>query len=221
MEELSQQKVITPLRILYPIWMCFGIFSIIYVPSILFASNDAATTAANILSNEFLFRAAIVGSLITQLIFIFAALFLYRLFKPVNKNYSLLMVVLALVSVPIAMLNTLNWIAALQLLAKPEQMMFFIKLHEQGIIIASIFWGLWLFPLGYLIYNSGYFPKILGIAVIVAGVGYTLSSFTKLLLPNLNTFLSVLEFFTFGEVVWLLWLMLKGAKLNGEKTISF
>ncbi len=218
MEKLSQQKTVKILRILYPIWMVFGMFSILYVPSALIVSGDAATTASNIISNEFLFRAGIVGSLITQLIFIFVALLLYKLFEPVNKNHSLLMVVLALVSVPIAMLNTLNSVAALLLLNNTEQMMFFLDLNAQGIIIASIFWGLWLFPLGYLIYKSGYFPKIIGISVIIGGIGYTLGSFTHFLLPNLEALLSIFEIMTFGEVIFIGWLLIKGAKLPKTKS---
>lgn len=213
MERLSQQKALTILRVLYPVWVIIGMFGLLYVPSTLIVQGNDATTAKNIISSEFLFRAGIVGSLITQLIFIFAALFLYKLFEPFNKNYSLLMVVLALVSVPIAMLNELNNVAALKLLNDPQQMMFFLNLHVQGIVIASIFWGLWLFPLGYLVYKSSYFPKIMGIAVIIGGIGYTLGSFTELLMPNIKALLSILEIMTFGEVIFLAWLVIKGAKL--------
>ncbi len=212
MENMSQHQTVTILRFLYPIWAIMGAFSIMYVPSALIVPGNAATTASNIISNEFLFRAGIAGSLITQLIFIFAALFLYKLFEQVNKNHSLLMVILALISVPIAMLNTLNSVAALLSLKNAEQMMFFLDLNAQGIIIASIFWELWLFPLGYLIYKSGYFPKIIGISVIIGGIGYTLGSFMKLLMPNFGLFISLLEIMTFGEIIFLVWLSIKGAK---------
>jgi len=213
LNNVSQRQAVTTLKILYPIWMIVGMFSIMYVPSAIIVSGDAAATANNILTNQFLFRSGILGSLLTQLIFIFAVLFLYKLFEPVNKNHSLLMVVLALVSVPIAMLNTLNLVAALLLLDNAEQMMFFLNLNDKGIIIASIFWGLWLFPLGCLIYKSGYFPKIIGIAVIIGGFGYLLSSFTNLLIPSQEALLSIFQIMTFGEVIFLLWLMVKGAKL--------
>ena len=222
MEKLSPQNAVRILRILYPIWMAFGIFSIVYVPSMLFVTGNAVETASNILANEFLFRAGIVGGLVTQLIFIFTVLLLYKLFESVSKNHSLLMVVLALVSVPIAILNELNNVAALLLLNNPDQMMFFLNLHTQGVIIASIFWGLWLFPLGYLIYKSGYFPKIIGMAVIIGGLGYTLGSFSELLALFSKAILSLFEFMTFGEVVFLLWLVVRGAKLpkNSEQLSS-
>ena len=219
MEKLSPRNAVRILRILYPIWMAFGIFSIVYIPSMLLVAGNAAETASKILANEFLFRAGIVGGLITQLIFIFAVLLLYKLFESVSKNHSLLMMVLALVSVPIAMLNELNNVAALLLLKNPDQMMLFLNLHAQGVVIASIFWGLWLFPLGSLIYKSGYFPKIISMAVIIGGLGYTLDSFFKLFASSSSIILSLFEFMTFGEVVFLLWLVVRGAKLpkNSEQ----
>lgn len=209
----TQPQLVKILRILYPVWMVFGMFSLLYVPSALIMQGDAVTTARNIAENEFLFRSGVVGSLITQLLFICISLFLYKLFEPVNKTHSLLMVILALVSVPIAMGNELFNLAAMQSLNNPEQMMFFLNLSIQGISIASIFWGLWLFPLGYLIRKSGYFPRLVGTAVIVAGIGYTLGSFVKLLMPDLTALLSVIEIMTLGEIVFAGWLIIKGAKI--------
>ena len=211
--DLSKHKAVTLLRLLYPIWAIVGLFSIMYVPATLIVSGDAAATAANIIADESLFRMGIAGSLITQLIQIVVVLVLYQLFRSVDKNHASLMVIFALVGIPIAMLNTLNRIAALQLLNSADQMMLFLNLNAQGVIIASIFWGLWLFPLGYLIYKSGYFPKILGILVIIAGFGYLLGSFMHLLLPTYGTIASALELMTFGEVLFMAWILLKGAKL--------
>ena len=215
--DLTQQKAVTILRFLYPIWAVVGLFSIMYVPATLIVPGDATTTANNIVANELLFRMGIVGSLITQLILIVVVLVLYKLLEPVNKNHALFMVVLALVGVPIAMLNTLNRIAALLLLNSADQMMFFLNLNEQGVLIATIFWGLWLFPLGYLIYKSGYFPKILGVLLIMAGFGYLLDSLTHFILPNYANyeaiFLPVIALLTFGELLFMGWVVLKGAKI--------
>lgn len=223
--DLSQHKAVTILRLLYPIWAVVGLFSIMYVPATLIVSGDAATTANNIMDNELLFRMGIAGSLITQLIFILVVLVLYQLFKSVDKNHALLMVIFALVGVPIAMLNTLNRVAALLLLNGADylnvfgadqlhaQMMLFLNLNEQGVFIASIFWGLWLFPLGYLIYRSGYFPRILGVLMIIAGFGYLIDFFTHFLLPNYETIDPVLEVMTIGETIFMAWVLLKGAKI--------
>jgi Domain of unknown function (DUF4386) len=224
--DLSQHKAVTILRILYPIWAVVGLFSIIYVPITLIVVEDAAATASNILANELLFRMGIAGSLITQLIHIAVVLVLYKLFKTVNKDHALLLVVLGLVGVPISMLNTLNRVAALLLASggdylkvfSSEQlqalMMFFLNMNEQGIFIATIFWGLWLLPLGYLIYNSGYFPKILGVLMILAGIGYTLEPFVRFLLPNFTAIiLPVLYLLVMGEIIFMGWVVLKGAKI--------
>lgn len=198
----SKQKIVTWLRILYPIWAIIGMFSLMYVPSKL-------SNAAEIAANELLFRSGIVGSLVTQLLFVAVALLLYKLFKEVNNNQAGLMAILALIAVPIAMFNEIFKIAALY---NPEQALFFLNLNLQGIIIASIFWGLWLFPLGYLIYKSTYFPKWIGIAVIIAAVGYTLDSFAKLL--NYTALAPVFEIMLFGEMIFIFWIVIRGAKLK-------
>lgn len=228
----AQRKHLTYLRFLYPLWMVFGIFSLIYVPSSLLVLDDVAVTASNISSNPLLFRMGIAASLLTQITYIFAALFLYRLFAPVDKNQSVLMLVLALVAVPIAMLNGVNQIAALLLTSGPEYlsdftadqlnaaMMFFLELNGQGINIASIFWGLWLFPLGCLAYKSGYFPKFIGVAQIVAGVGYTAGAFIVLIFPDANTLLSIVEPMTVGEVIFIAWIVIMGAKFPSDNSIE-
>ena len=227
--DISQRKAVTILRILYPIWFVVGLFSIMYVPATLIVSGDAATTANNIMANELLFRMGIVGSLITQIIFILVVLVLYKLLKPVNKNHALLMVIFALVGVPIAMLNTLNRVAALLLLNGADylkvlgadqlhaQMMFFLDLGKQGVLIPTIFWGLWLFPFGYLIYKSGYFPKILGVLVMMGCIGYLLDSFTHFILPDAIP-LPVIILLTIGEILFMGWLLIKGAKIPEMKS---
>ena len=214
--DLTQKKAITILRILYPIWAAVGLFSIMYVPSLLIVAGDATTTASNIMANESLFRMGIAGSLITQLIQIVVVLVLYQLFKSVDKNHALLMVIFALVGVPITMLNTLNKIAALLLLNSADQMMFFLNLNEQGIFIASIFWGLWLFPLGYLIYKSDYFPKIFGILMAIAGFGYLIGTFTYFLLPSYEAIIQVSDLMTMGEIFFMIWVVLKGGKISSK-----
>ncbi len=220
----SRRKVLILLRLLYAAWLVLGIFSLIYIPSALIAVDDAAATANNILSNQTLFRIGIGGALLTQIIYIFVALFLYRLFDSVNHNQALLMVVLALVGIPIAMLNSLNQIAALFVISGDgylstftidqlrSLMMLFLDLYKHGNLIASIFWGLWLLPLGYLIYKSGYFPKPVGFGVVVGGLGYLALVSTSLVVPEAKTLISVCEAMTFGEVIFVGWIIIMGAK---------
>ena len=232
--DLSQRKAVTILRFLYPIWFVGGLFGVMYVPTTLIVAGDAITTANNIMANELLFRMGIVGSLITQVIQIFVVLLLYKLFKSVNKNHASLMVVFALVGIPIAMLNTLNRVATLLLLSGADYLkvfeagqlhalvMLFLNLNEQGQLIATIFWGLWLFPLGYLIFKSGYFPRILGAWVIMGGFGYVLDSFTHFILPNYANYEAILFplvlLLTIGEILFALWVVVKGAKIPEMKS---
>ena len=121
---LSQHKAVTILRILYPIWFVVGLFGVMYVPSTIIVSGGAAATANNIMAKELLFNMGIAGSLITQLIHIVVVLILYQLFKSVNKNHAVLLVVFGLVGVPITMLNELNQFAALLLLSGTDYLQF-------------------------------------------------------------------------------------------------
>jgi hypothetical protein len=215
---MSKKTIVLALRILYPVWAIVGLFGIMYVPGKLIVAGNAAATANNLMANELLFRLGIVGSLVTQLIFIFVVLLLYKLFESVSKNQAALMVVFALVAVPIAMLNELSKIGALLALNGPNQMlaqmMLFLDLNAQGIFIASIFWGLWLLPLAYLIYKSGFFPKILGVLMMLAGVGYVIDSFMRLILPTLaETIYPVTGLMIMGEIIFMFWVLIKGVKV--------
>lgn len=210
---MTQKQALLGLRILYPMWMVVGIFSLAYVPAEII-SEDVVQTANNILNKELLFRLGIAGSLFAQLLFVFTVIALFHFFKSVNKVCVLNMVILSLVSVPIAMVSVLGQIAGLKLAGNDnELMLLFLNLSEQGLIIASIFWGLWLFPLGNLIRQSGYFPKIIGPAVMVGGVGYFLGAFVQLIVPNAEKIMPLFEILTLGEVVFIFWLIFKGAKL--------
>ena len=131
--------------------------------------GNAGETASNILASETLFRIGIMGELISAIVLIFAVRALYRLLSGVNKGYASLMVTFVLVSVPISFLNVLNEIAALELLSgasflgvfQKSQLdalvMVFLNLHSDGLDVVNIFWGLWLFPFGVLVYIFGSF----------------------------------------------------------------
>ena len=209
--------------IVYLVMGIFGAFSILYVPSSLIVPEDAATTANNIMASELLFRSGIVGSLLTQIIFIFLVLLLYQLLKPVNKNHALLMVIFALVAIPIAMLNELNQFATLLLLSGADyltvfatdqlhtQVLLFLNLHEYGVLVAQIFWGLWLLPLGLLVFKSGFLPRILGILLMIGCFGYVIDSFALILFPNFKT---IAQFTFVGELLLPLWLLIKGVNVE-------
>jgi len=146
-------------------------FSLIYVPSKLIVHGNAAATADNILAHETMWRLSIFGDLIGQIIFICLGIALYRLLSGVNKTWTALMVAFVLVSAAVGFLNTLNNIGALVFFQdgefltafdKPQRdalAMFFLRLHGQGIAIDEIFWGVWLFPFGLVVFRSGFLPR--------------------------------------------------------------
>jgi len=220
---------------LYLLLLPLGILGLILVQSTLIVTGDAATTASNILASESLFRISIVAALMIQIVNIFVALALYQVLKPVNKNIAALMVIFIFLGAPIAMLSEASRFAVLPILHNtdflavftPDQLQalayLFLDLHEYGIRVASIFWGLWLFPMGYLVYKSGFLPKILGILLIIGCFGYLADFFIAALFPALN--LTVSQFTFIGEITLPLWLLIKGVnieqwnQLNGKQSL--
>jgi len=199
-------------------------FTLLYLPSRFIVRGDAAATAANIVASESLFRFGIVLNLFTFIDQKFLVLALYQLLKVVNKNMASLMVIFALAAVPIAMLNELTQLAVLQLLSgadflkvfTTEQLQalvyLFLRLHSQGILIAQIFWGLWLFPMGYLVFKSGFLPRILGILLMIGCFGYVVQSFAAFLLPSFK--LNIIFYTSWGELLLVLWLLIKGVNVE-------
>jgi len=201
-------------------------FSLIYVPSKLIARGDATATAANILSHETLFRLAILTDLIGHVIFICLGVALYRLLSQVSRSWALLMVGFVLVSAAVGFLNTLNNIAALILFRGGEFLsvfdtaqlnalgMLFLRLHSHGIFIDEIFWGVWLFPFGWLVFRSGFLPRVIGVWLMINCFGYVVLSVIALFfVAYYNTAFKVLQPVFFGELAIMLWLLIKGAKL--------
>jgi hypothetical protein len=199
---------------------------LIYVPNKLIVSGDAVATAERIRANESLLRLGIATELFHQVLAVFLVLALYRLFKAVHETHARQLVILgALVSVPIVFVNVINEIAALTLLGAPAFLSvfdrqeldalayLFLRLHGQGLVIASIFWGLWLFPVAMLVIRSGFIPAFLGILMMIAGVGYLVSSFTSLVLPQYSkTVEGIALILGFGELPIMFWLLIWGAR---------
>ena len=207
---------------LYLTMVPLGFFGM-YGHSNLIVPGDAATTVQNIMASESLFRLSIMSALVVQIVNIVLVLVLYKLLKPVSRNYAALMVIFFLVSVPITMLNELNQFAALLLLSGAEylrayqtdqlyaQLMLFLDLHEHGVHISGIFWGLWLLPMAYLVFTSGFLPKILGVLLVVGGLGYLIDSLTFFLFPDIKP----IVLYTFwGELLLALWLLVKGVNVE-------
>src|SRR6059058_3507165 len=208
-------------------------FSLIYVPSKLIVRGNAAATADNILAHETMFRLSIFGDLIGHVIFICLGIALYRLLSNVNKTWAALMVAFVLVSTAVGFLNTLNNIAALILFRagdflavfdKPQRdalAYLFVRLHSQGILINEIFWGLWLFPFGLLVFRSGFLPRFIGVWLMINCFGYVVLSVTGLFFPvYYEAAFNWMQPVLFGELAIMLWLLIKGAKIPVPQTVS-
>ena len=160
-----------------------------------------------------------------QALEVWMVLVLFRLFRPVGAQLSRQMLVLGLIPIPMVFLNVLNELAALGLAmpgpatlaidpAQRQSMaLFFLHLHAQGLQLAEIFWGLWLFPLGLLMWRSGFMPRLIGACAIAGGIGYLVDAGLALLAPALSDHLGggvvVLQL---GEPVMILWLLIAGAR---------
>lgn len=217
-----------------PLMLVLGPFGILYVPTALVVAGDPATTAQNILSHLSLFRLSIVTALLVQVTHIFIVLLLYKLLKPAGRNLAALMVIFMLLGIPITMANELNHVAVAQLLSgnylssfSTVQLqalaMLFHQLHETVTLsIASIFWGLWLLPMGLLVTRAGFISKIPGVLLIVAGVGYLVDSLARLIWPEYGTsaLATVANAAVFGEIVFPFWLLIRGVDVDAWQNSS-
>ena len=209
---------------LYLIQAILGIFSLLYVSSKLIVSGDVAATTHNIMASESLFRLGIVSNILVPTVGILYVLVLYKLLKPVSKDIAVLMVVLALLGVPIGVFNEFTQLGVLQLLSGADYLTafttaqlqslayLFLRLHSYGISLAFIFSGLWLFPLGYLVFKSGFLPKILGVLLIIGGFGYLIDVFAGFLFTGSD--LNIGMFTGLSEIFFLLWLLIKGVNVE-------
>lgn len=224
---ISNKKIARIAGLLYLVVVLTGIFSLMYVPNQLIVRDDAAMTFQNIVVNETLFRLGIVSSLICYVFFLFLPLALYKLLKHVDENYAKLMVILVIVSVPISFLNMENKYAVLSLISGKNylsvftnqelhaQVLFYLSQYDKGILIVQIFWGLWLFPFGYLAFKSGILPKILGILLMIGCFGYLINFLGYSLMADYSK-LGIASYISLpaslGEIGMCLWLLIMGAK---------
>ncbi len=209
----------------------FGIIAQVIRTGIIVPGN-AAETANNIMANGTLFSGANVLWLISEMFFLLLGIALYVVLKPVNKNLATLMLVIIAVGVAIECLNTLNLFTAQHLLNSDyysalftteqlnAQVMLYIDSWEIGYRIAQIVsFGPWLIPAGYLMYKSNYFPKILGILVLLAGVCHLIECFQYFLLPDLAILSSPgVVIAVIGEFALAGWLLVKGVKVPEKKS---
>ena len=221
----STNKTARMAGFLYLMYMVITIPADALGRSPLIVFEDAATTARNIMAYEWQFRIGVTGDLVSTLFFLLAAWALYVLLRPVNKGFALLFLLLNLGGVAVYSINLLNQFAAILLLSGADYLkvfqtdqlqalaMFFLNLHHNGYWIAQIFFGAWLFPLGYLVFNSGFLPKFLGIVMMIHFVGWTMTALQFFLFPSFTaiTYVSY-PLGLIAELGLTLWLLIKGVK---------
>jgi hypothetical protein len=195
--------------------------------------GDAAATASSIMANEGLFTITAVGDLVAAALFSLTAWALYVLLKPVNKNLALLFLLLNLGGVAIQCSSDLLLFASQLLMNGPDYLnvfqadqlqalaMFFLDLREKGFMIAQLFYGAWLFPLGYLVFKSGFLPRTLGILLMTHCFTWLSFFFQSFLFPGFDAITYVSWPLGFiAEVGLTLWLLIMGAKEQKPASIE-
>ena len=214
----------------YLLLVLLGPLSLIYIPNKLFVPGNAAATASNIASHEWLLRIGMLTDLVGAVVLIFIVLAFYRLFKDVDQQLAVLLVIFG--GVMPALLNFVSVVYEagallvarsgdswsgnfLSVFDKPQRdalVMLFVRLHHYQIVAAETLWGLWLFPMGALVYKSRFVPRFIGAWLIINGIAYLVLSLMGIFFPDYQD-----KVFTFsqpalfGELLIMLWLVIKGA----------
>ena len=193
------------------------------MPSRIVVAGDSAATVANILAMEPLFRAGIAVSILCYLAFLLLPLPLYRLLEPAGPVAARLMVLFAVVSVPMALLNLgndLDVLAALRL-GDSEAAAAHLSASRNGQILVQLFWGLWLLPLGLLIVRTALIPRVLGGLLMFGCLGYCIKVFGLILISDFAAipgirYISIPG--SVGEIGTCLWLLVMGARTPSTAT---
>jgi hypothetical protein len=227
MNERATRRLARGIGLAYLVNVIVGIFSLIYVPSLTTGHGDAAATVRNILAHEALFRAGIVAGLFCYVEFILLPLLFYRLLGAVNRHAAVLMVVLALLGVPLSiaslqhkldvltLLGHTPWLDALGMEHLQTQVMLQLSAYDHALLLAQVFWGLWLIPLGWLVMRSGMLPRVLGVVLMLGGLSYLADFVGQMMIAGYDA--SVLSDYmalpaALGEIGTCLWLLVAGAR---------
>ena len=212
---------------LYFIMALLMIVGYMYLPTKYMVLGDAAATAQRITANPFVFRLSILNALVAQLLFVAVIVTLYQLFRDVNRQVARLMAALVCVGIAaelvtigtkMAPLTILNGASYWSSFTRPqlESLAYgFLRLNNNLGTLITIIWGLWLFPFGLLTIRSGFFPKVLGYLLMIAGTGYVISCVTFIMWPEqLSAVTRMVTPLYFGEFPIILWMMIRGAALR-------
>ncbi|UHO37203.1 DUF4386 domain-containing protein [Chryseobacterium capnotolerans] len=212
---------------IYLVVIITGFYSLMYVPSQLIVWEDPGLTFRHISSSVSLFRSGIASSMLCYIAFALLPLVLYQLLKGTHKNAARLMVIFAIISVPISFMNLQSKFSVLTIVEGADylkvfdakqlqaQVMLLLSNYNKGILIVQVFWGLWLFPFGYLVYRSGFLPKILGVFLMLGCWGYIMNVLGRTMISDFSEY-AISGYVTLpasiGEIGMCLWLLIAGVK---------
>ena len=208
---------------LYLVVVVTGLFSLMYVPAQINVAGDAQATVNKLMAHSTLYRAGIAAFFVKQVAFLLLPLVFFELFRPVHLKAAVLMLTFAVISVPMALVSVAHKLDALDILGgaysqafTPEQLQWQVMLtldaYGNGLLATTLFWGLWLLPLGFLVIRSGFLPKILGVFLVLGGLAYVVQVFWQILLPQLAFPGSVMVSAAIGEIGTCLWLLIVGVR---------
>jgi hypothetical protein len=221
----SLKKTARLTGLLYFLFAAIAIYGYMYVSPKIMVPGNTRATSVNMLANEFLFRTSIAGDIVTNILFITVIILLYRIFRPVNEFMAGWMAWLAFVAIPVSFIGEALQLTALQVF-KGKLLSSFSTAQAQDIAatllkagnytsqLITFHWGLWLMPMGLLVYRSGFIPRIFGILLLINGMGYMISSITFILFPDALKTVNKLVYpsYFIGEVPLIFWLLIKGTR---------
>lgn len=200
-----------------------GLYFIMYVPSKIRVSGDLEMTYSNLLEYEWLFRSGIFAHLLSITAFMLLAISLYELLKHVNSFLAKVMTAFVAIQIPVVfiaealrfsslMIAKERFFKSWDMVERQEWVDFLLRTAEYADEdIAMIFWGLWMIPLGILVFRSGILPKWMGLLLISGGIAYIIQSIGFILIPGSGKYLSFLfVFYAVAEISFAFWLVIKG-----------
>ena len=218
--------------VLYLLVAVFGGFAFGYVLTKVYVPGQPATTAANVVANSGLVRIGVVADPFQATVWVFLAMTLYILLKRVQQSAARAMVVLVAVGAAITCLNDVfqfesvrvatdgAYVAALGTAGSSAQVLLLLDIHHYGFLIAQVFFGLWLVPLGYLAYKSAMFPRTLGVVLVMGGACYLIGVLAVFLVPDfgekINTVVTIPS--AFAEISMVLYLLVIGVRTAKQDT---
>ena len=223
---MSRQQTARLAGALYLAMGLLAAFTLMYLESVFHVPGDATATANRIAASLALYRFGVFADLMAGVFTVWLVMVLYDLFKDVDRRQARLMVGFAFAMVAIGLVNTVLTAGPLVLASGASHLSAFDKhqldsltlgfpgLQGQGTRAATMYWGLWLLPLGILVYRSGFLPRLLGVLVFVAGCSYVINCLTYFFFPDyarIGALVSIVPQ-AFGEFGFILWTLIKGAR---------